>query len=82
METRAMTMQDWERVRAIYTQDLDSGRATFNTQCPSWEEWDAGHHTVCRYVAVCEKEVAGFAAVTPTSGRVPYRGVVEVSIYV
>ena len=32
-------------------------------------------------MAVCEGEVAGFVAVSPTSARSPYRGVVEVTIY-
>ena len=82
MSIREMIPEDWNRVFEIYKQGIDSGKATFTTTYPTWEEWDAVHHKVCRYVALCDGEVAGFVAVSPTSPREPYRGVVEVSVYV
>lgn len=79
---RAMTDSDWPRVAAIYTQGLEGGRSTFNAVCPTFEEWDAGHLKDCRLVAEEEGRVAAWAAISPTSARPAYRGVVEVSIYV
>jgi len=82
MMIREMLPEDAPRVLAIYKQGVDSGKATFTTQCPTWEVWDRGHHKCCRYVAVCEGEVAAFAALSPVSDRPHYKGVAEVMVYV
>lgn len=82
MIIREMIPKDWDSVFAIYKQGIDSGKATFTTEYPTWEEWDAVHHKACRYVALFNDEIAGFVAVSPTTARVPYRGVVEASVYV
>lgn len=79
---RAMKDSDWPRVAEIYTQGLEGGRSTFNTACPTFEEWDAGHLKDCRLVAEEDGRVVGWAAISPTSARPAYRGVVEVSIYI
>jgi len=81
MIIRNMLLEDGDRVLEIYKQGIDSGKATFTTTYPTWEEWDKGHYNVCRYVAVCEDEVVGFVAVSPTSAKSHYSGVVEVTIY-
>jgi phosphinothricin acetyltransferase len=41
----AMRADDWEQVRAIYLEGIATGQATFQTEAPEWEEWDAGHLT-------------------------------------
>ena len=79
---REMRKEDWERVSAIYTQGIESGGSTFNTECPGFAEWDASHCRECRFVFEEENTVAGWVAVSPTSSRECYRGVVEVSLYV
>ena len=43
--------QDWEFVRAIYLEGISTGHATFETEAPDWERWDAGHLPQCRLVA-------------------------------
>jgi phosphinothricin acetyltransferase len=68
-------------VRAIYEDGIRSGNATFETEAPSWEEWDAAHPRL-RLVAERDGEVVGWAALTPESARRCYRGVAEVSVYV
>ena len=40
---RTMTKEDWEAVAAIYQAGMDTNLATFQTECPSYTEWDAGH---------------------------------------
>jgi len=82
MHIREMKPEDWNRVFEIYKQGIDSGKATFSTKYPTWEEWDTGHNNACRYVAVVGNEIVGFVAVSPISGKPHYRGVVEVMIYV
>jgi phosphinothricin acetyltransferase len=72
---------DWPAVRAIYEEGIRGGDATFETETPSWEEWDAAHPRV-RLVAEREDAVVGGAAVSPASSRHCYRGVGEVSVYV
>ena len=33
---------DWAEVKAIYLEGIATGHATFETDAPSWEAWDAG----------------------------------------
>ena len=79
---RAMRVSDWERVAEIYTQGLEAGRSTFNTKCPTYEEWDKGHLKDCRFVYEEDGKVVGWVAISPSSSRCCYRGCVENSIYI
>ena len=82
MEIRALTRADWPRVEAIYVEGIATGNATFDTEPPSWEEFDAARLAEHRFVAVEDGEVVGWIAVAPTSPRECYAGVVENSVYV
>lgn len=77
-----MTAADWPSVRAIYEEGIATGDATFETAAPEWAAWDAGHLPGGRLVARLDGETAGWAALTPVSGRCVYAGVAEVSVYV
>ncbi|MBO5279380.1 MAG: N-acetyltransferase [Lachnospiraceae bacterium] len=77
-----MKPEDWKRVEDIYKQGMEKGISTFNTECPSYEEWDKGHIRECRYVFEEDGRVVGWTAISPSSGRCVYRGCVEVSIYI
>jgi L-amino acid N-acyltransferase YncA len=81
-EIRAMTREDWSAVEAIYAEGIATRLATFETATPSWEEFDAGRLADHRLVAVDDGRVIGWAAVSPTSSRECYAGVVEHSVYV
>ena len=81
MNLRELRPGDWPAVRAIYEDGIRSGDATFETETPSWERWDAAHPEV-RLVAEREGSVVGWAALSPVSARRCYRGVGEVSVYV
>jgi L-amino acid N-acyltransferase YncA len=81
MNVRDLRPDDWPAVRAIYEEGIHSGNATFETQPPSWEDWDAAHPSP-RLVAERDGTVVGWAALSPTSSRCCYRGVGEVSVYV
>jgi L-amino acid N-acyltransferase YncA len=69
-------------VAAIYGEGIAGGGATFETECPSWEEWDAAHLACCRLVARKGDEIVGWAALSPVSRRPCYAGVAEASVYV
>lgn len=72
----------WQAVRDIYTEGIRTGNATFQQSAPEWDEWNNSHLTHSRIVALVNNEVAGWAALTPVSGRCVYAGVGEVSVYV
>ena len=77
-----MEDKDWDEVRCIYQEGIESGVATFETKVPEWKEWDKSHLRDCRIVAKAGGEVVGWAALSPVSGRCCYYGVAEVSLYV
>ena len=82
VELRPLQRQDWDAVAEIYWDGMRDGLATFQTEVPSWEDWDAAHLPEHRLVADLLGEVVGWAALSPASRRRCYAGVVEDSIYV
>jgi phosphinothricin acetyltransferase len=77
-----MQGQDWPDVRAIYEEGIATGHATFETQAPDREAWDAKHLHHARLVARRDGQSLGWVALSPVSSRCVYSGVAEVSIYV
>ena len=82
LSIRSMTPEDWPAVARVYQEGMDTNLATFQTECPSWEEWNAAHLQQCRLVAVVDDAVAGWAALSPYSSRSVYSGVAHLSIYI
>ena len=78
----AMQPDDWPAVRSIYLEGIATGQATFETEAPSWEDWDGGHHQFGRLVAREARRIIGWATLSPVSRRQVYAGVAEVSVYV
>jgi L-amino acid N-acyltransferase YncA len=79
---RQLTPDDWPAVADIYWDGMRTGLATFETEVPSWDEWNAAHLPGHRLVADADFEIAGWAALSPVSARRCYEGVVENSVYV
>ena len=77
-----MLAVDWEAVSQIYKAGIATGFATFETEVPSFEVWNAAHMTACRIVATEKDKVVGWTALSPVSSRCVYGGVGEVSVYV
>jgi len=91
-----MLAEHWPAVREIYREGIATGNATFETEVPDWERWNATHRRDCRLVAlepieadtdeplitVENPRILGWAALSPVSSRYVYRGVAEVSVYV
>jgi phosphinothricin acetyltransferase len=81
-EITDMTISHWEDVRRIYLQGIATGNATFETNCPDWNQWNTCHKQDCRLIAITDGQVTGWAALSDVSGRCVYAGVAEISIYV
>lgn len=79
---RRLTPADWPRVREIYLEGIATGDATFETDAPPWDAWDAAHTADHRFVAEADGVVVGWVACSPTSDRCVYAGVLELSVYV
>ena len=82
MQIQSITASHWPDIKRIYLEGIKTGQATFETKEANWEIWDIAHHDFCRFVAVEDEEVLGWAAISPTSKREVYKGVAEVSIYI
>ncbi|WP_462425567.1 N-acetyltransferase family protein [Fusobacterium varium] len=80
---REMEDKDWEDVLKIYKQGIESGISTFRKDLPDQKSWENSHLKICRFV-LCNNDgtVVGWAALSPTSSRIDYCGVTEVSIYI
>lgn len=74
--------EHWPSVRAIYAEGIATGHATFETEVPEWEAWDAKCLSEGRLIALVDGSVAGWAALMPISKRRVYAGVAEESVYV
>ena len=77
-----MRGEDWPAVAAIFGEGIATRNATFETEAPTWEEWDERHLDEHRLAARSEEELVGWAALSPYSSRACYAGVAEVSVYV
>ncbi len=82
MKLIPMKPDDWPSIQAIYLAGIASGHATFETAGPTWEQWDATHHTFGRLALWDDEQIRGWAALSRTSTRQAYAGVAEVSVYV
>ncbi len=49
-----LTLTEWHypAVKQIYLEGIATGNATFETEAPSWDKWNAGHTEHSRLVAV------------------------------
>ncbi|MGN4123432.1 N-acetyltransferase family protein [Lysinibacillus sphaericus] len=56
--------------------------ATFQTEIPSEQVWDEGHHATLRFVPEDHNSVVGWIGISPVSSRAVYSGVGEVSVYI
>jgi phosphinothricin acetyltransferase len=82
IEIIPLTKDVWGDVVRIYLAGIATKNATFETQAPSWETWDASHRKDCRLAAKLGNDIVGWAALSHVSSRSVYAGVAEVSIYI
>jgi L-amino acid N-acyltransferase YncA len=82
VDVRHLRPGDWPEVARIFDEGIATGNATFETEVPSWEDWDAAHLADHRFVAERGGLVVGWIALAPVSPRPCYGGVAEISSYV
>ncbi|MET7911775.1 N-acetyltransferase family protein [Streptomyces avermitilis] len=79
----ALLPEHADQVLAIYRAGIDEGNATFETEPPPWQAFDAARLPEHRFAALGEDgTVLGWIAVSRVSDRNAYAGVVEHSVYV
>jgi L-amino acid N-acyltransferase YncA len=74
--------EHWPDVARIYSDGIATRNATFETEVPVWEDWNAAHLPEHRFVAILGGAVVGWVAASLVSDRCVYAGVVETSVYV
>ena len=77
-----MLAEDWPAVAAIFAEGIATRGATFETESPPYDSFDASHHPEHRFVAVEDGRIVGWVALAPTSSRACYAGVAESSVYI
>lgn len=83
IEIRKMEEADWPQVAVIYQEGIDTGNSTFASRPPaSWQDWCHSKVDNFSFVAADGDAVLGWVALSPTSTKDFYRGVMEVSLYV
>jgi L-amino acid N-acyltransferase YncA len=82
MPIRALHESDWNAVKDIYIQGIQTGMATFETEVPDWSDWIAARIPGSSFVLEHNGDVLGWATLSPYSSRCVYQGVGEVSIYI
>jgi phosphinothricin acetyltransferase len=72
------------KVLAIFAEAIKGPDSTFETNVPTWREWDRAHLPAHRLVAVDQttKKVLGWSALSRFSERREYAGVVECYTFV
>jgi len=79
---RPFQAQDFEQVKKIYQQGIDTKIATFETEAPTFEVWETKFRKNSRFVAAKNEMITGWVALSSVSQRKVYQGVCEVSLYV
>lgn len=82
VKIRPMLKEDWQMVSEIYKQGIESNIATFEYQCPPYDEWDFAHKKEGRFIAEKKGIAVGWIALSEISRRKVYKGVCEISVYV
>lgn len=78
-----LTRAHADEVLAIYRAGIAEGNATFETEAPTWEAFDAARLPEHRFAAVDpDGKLLGWVAASRVSDRCAYAGVVEHSVYV
>ncbi|MDP2089178.1 MAG: N-acetyltransferase family protein [Flavobacteriaceae bacterium] len=82
MEVISLTSVHYQEVKTIFEDGIATKNATFTTEAPEWDDWDAQHLQICRFVAIDKNKVVGWIALMPFSNVPAYRGVAEISVYI
>jgi len=75
---------DWDKIKAIYINGINTQNATFERveNIKDYASWISSKIEDSCFVVEFDKEVVGWASLSPVSSRCVYSGVAEVSVYV
>lgn len=73
---------NFDAVAKIYKVGIETGNATFETNIPSFEDWDKTHLPYGRIVILENEKILGWAALSKVSDRCVCSGIAEVSVYI
>jgi len=62
MEFLSLTKESYPQLAQIYLEGIATGRATFETSAPSYDDWDKAHLPFGRILAVENDRVVGWAS--------------------
>ncbi|GHF30271.1 phosphinothricin N-acetyltransferase [Kordiimonas sediminis] len=80
---RPYSSLDWEFVKRINQEGIETGHATFDAQPKERSVWENDSYDWSQFVAVSDTgEVCGWVCMWPTSDRCCYSGIAEISIYI
>ena len=82
MEFLEIDINNFDAVTKIYKEGIETGNATFETNIPSFEDWDKTHLPYGRIVILENENILGWAALSKVSDRCVYSGIAEVSVYI
>jgi len=82
--TRKTTIQDWEQIKKIYIEGINTDNATFETpeNVTTYENWQKSKVPDSVFVSMGDSEITGWASLSKMSDRCVYGGVAEISVYV
>ncbi len=79
---RNINENDWNDVKNIYQNGIDTGHATFQTSAPeNYPQFMESRGANSTIIALINNVTIGWASVSPISNRCVYSGLGEVSIY-
>lgn len=78
----SMKKEDFDEITRIYEQGIKTGISTFQTDAPTYEEWNEGHIKDCRLVVRHENKILGWVSLSKIFQREVYNGLLELSIYI
>lgn len=82
MEIIPLHKEHYATVAEIYANGMETGIATFETEVPSWEQFNKKFLPTCRFIAIENKEIIGWCTLSAISKREVYKGVAETTIYI
>lgn len=82
MEFKTINPTNFDLVLKIYKAGIETQKATFETEIPSFEKWDNAHVSFGRIALIENNIILGWGALSKVSNRCVYEGVVESSLYV
>lgn len=69
MDIRLVKPENWEAIKLIYEEGIQTGNATFQLEAPTKEQWYAVHDPSCSIAAVEHGVVIGWAALINVKGN-------------